>query len=512
MSHVRRYLGLAGWIGLSLNLHAAVIVVTTTSDSGSGSLRNAVATANSGDTITFNSSLSGQTIVLAGGPIMLNQNVVIDASALADGLAISGNNASSIFTDSTNDVVLNDLDLIDGYNINGNGGGIYNGGTLILNNCTIASSTAQVGGGIYNEGTLTLNNCTVSGNVATGAIGTPGTIGAPGAPGMFFPIMLPGGTGGPGGPGGLGGSTTGGGIYNSASLSLINCTLSGNQANGGVGGMGGPGGMGGIGSPPGPLGPEGPGGNGGFAAGGGIYNDTGGSLVLINCTSSGNQANGGLGGTPTGANASGDGGGIYNIGSIAVVTNSTVANNSVSASGSGDDVYNSANLTYGGENIVQSTYNSGAISGPNPIDADPGLASLGNYGGPTQTMPPLPGSPAIDAGTDSVTNFLATDQRGYPRLAGLHVDIGPVEGVYNAAGPGVLAGAPFHERAAFQFAFTNFEDMTFTVFASTNAALPFNQWSNLGPAVETPAGSGQFGFTDSGATNLQQRFYYVASP
>jgi PKD repeat protein len=42
-------------------------------------------------------------------------------------------------------------------------------------------------------------------------------------------------------------------------------------------------------------------------------------------------------------------------------------------------------------------------------------------------MPPLPGSPAIDAGSDAATNTFATDQRSYPRLEGLHVDIGAVE-------------------------------------------------------------------------------------
>ena len=41
-------------------------------------------------------------------------------------------------------------------------------------------------------------------------------------------------------------------------------------------------------------------------------------------------------------------------------------------------------------------------------------------------MPPLPGSPAIDAG-NSVTYFLTTDQRGFPRVAGSAVDIGAVE-------------------------------------------------------------------------------------
>ena len=43
------------------------------------------------------------------------------------------------------------------------------------------------------------------------------------------------------------------------------------------------------------------------------------------------------------------------------------------------------------------------------ITADPLLGPSGNYGGPTQTMPLLPGSPAIDAGT--ATGAPSTDAR-----------------------------------------------------------------------------------------------------
>jgi hypothetical protein len=50
------------------------------------------------------------------------------------------------------------------------------------------------------------------------------------------------------------------------------------------------------------------------------------------------------------------------------------------------------------------------------------LGSLGNNGGPTQTMALLPGSPAIGTGsatTDPITNLpVATDQRGFSRPAG----------------------------------------------------------------------------------------------
>ena len=48
----------------------------------------------------------------------------------------------------------------------------------------------------------------------------------------------------------------------------------------------------------------------------------------------------------------------------------------------------------------------GTIAAPlNPL-----LAPLGNYGGPTQTMALLPGSPAIDAGN----NALASTPRATP--------------------------------------------------------------------------------------------------
>ena len=53
-------------------------------------------------------------------------------------------------------------------------------------------------------------------------------------------------------------------------------------------------------------------------------------------------------------------------------------------------------------------------------NTNPMLGTLGNYGGPTQTIPLLSGSPAIDAGnpngcTDGQGHLLKTDQRGMLR-------------------------------------------------------------------------------------------------
>jgi hypothetical protein len=61
------------------------------------------------------------------------------------------------------------------------------------------------------------------------------------------------------------------------------------------------------------------------------------------------------------------------------------------------------------------------LTGPGDVNnTNPRLGALGNYGGPTQTIPLLSGSPAIDAGnpsgcTDRLGHLLKTDQRGLPR-------------------------------------------------------------------------------------------------
>ncbi len=54
--------------------------------------------------------------------------------------------------------------------------------------------------------------------------------------------------------------------------------------------------------------------------------------------------------------------------------------------------------------------------------ADLGLAPLGDYGGPTETMALLPGSAAIGAGMGD--SGITTDQRGAPRPASGATDIG----------------------------------------------------------------------------------------
>jgi len=278
----------------------------------------------------------------------------------------------------------------------------------------------------------------------------------------------------------------GGAVYGAAgsSVTLTRCTLSGNLA----------------------------------VEGGGLLND--GAMVVNECTLANNF--GSYGGamqcrgntTISQCTVSGNtgyyGGGGFWVGSAAVIiSNSIVAGNLAPGSSAGNQDIEIATgpLTYSSSNLVQ--FASGvAPTGPAPMTNAPLLSPLGNYGGPTQTMPPLGGSPAIDAGGPTA---LTIDQRGFPRVSGLAPDLGAVE-VQVASQPPVLTGASRPGNGPMQFQFTNLMGGSFTVFASTNVASPFITWSNLGPAVESPAGSGQFQFTDPQAANNPRRFYRVHSP
>ncbi len=52
--------------------------------------------------------------------------------------------------------------------------------------------------------------------------------------------------------------------------------------------------------------------------------------------------------------------------------------------------------------------------------------------------------------------------------------------------------------------------LSFTAFGTTNAALPFADWTRLGAVTEVSPG--QFQFTDSQTASESQRFYRIRSP
>jgi hypothetical protein len=75
--------------------------------------------------------------------------------------------------------------------------------------------------------------------------------------------------------------------------------------------------------------------------------------------------------------------------------------------------------------------------------ADAQLSALGDYGGPTQTMALLPGSPALDAGDP--TQLGVADQRGVVRSGGVNI------GAYQASASTFLLIAPDAIQAGVPF-------------------------------------------------------------
>ena len=150
----------------------STITVINTNDSGPGSLRNAVAIANPGDTIVF--AVSGTITLLS--PININKTITISGP----GPTISGS-TTRIFTISgaTTTVTINNLTFQNGNDNTGEGGGaiLNNGATLNVVRCTfLTNKSTTSGGAIANKvsGTVTItNNSMFTGNTANfgGAIG-----------------------------------------------------------------------------------------------------------------------------------------------------------------------------------------------------------------------------------------------------------------------------------------------------------------------------------------------------
>jgi hypothetical protein len=355
-------------------------MVTTLNDGGQGSLRLAVLNSISGGTIKFATNLSGQVILLTNGLIDLNKNLTIDASALSNGIQISGSQNSQIFrVEGGTTVVLNSLTLTNGYSANGVGGAIFSEGNLALNNCELVNNFCGGTGGALASvfGSLVMNQTLVSDNVCVNCSAL---------------------------------------YIQDEPATLVGCTISGNQGNEGDA----------------------------LRLQAGSGNPT---LVVINSTFSGNVTRDSVGGAITVSSGAG-------LSAAAYLTNCTVANNMVIQAGQPAAIFIQPG---GGTNSVtlHNTIVSGNTSGGAPGDitgtlasgssynligaggglangvngnlvgiTNPLLATLGDYGGTTQTMPPLPGSPAIDAGGFTT---LTNDQRGLPRPVGASADIGSVE-------------------------------------------------------------------------------------
>ena len=274
-----------------------------TSPDGSGGSLGAVTLpyaalyANSGDTVTFASSLSGATIALSR-TLRIFENLTITGLG-ATSITVSGNNSVEDFFVYTGVTAsISNMTIANGNAGGGSGGGVDNLGTLTLTNCVLSANTAELGGGVNNDGVMTIAASTFAGNEALGAAGAGG-----------FPVG--------GGGGGGGGAGMGGAIYDQGSLTVITSTFTANNAIGGAGGAGygnngysegtggGGGGLyGGAGGQPGDNG-----GIGGFSSGGG--GGGGASNSGGNGGEGGTGGGGGGGGGRTNGGNGGSGGTSY---------------------------------------------------------------------------------------------------------------------------------------------------------------------------------------------------------
>lgn len=194
----------------------------------------------------------------------------------------------------------------------------------------------------------------------------------------------------------------GGGILNDGTCTVIACTFSGNYAGLGGGGIANPGTCAVIAS-------TFEGNTVFFGGGGGIANFN--ICTVTNSTFTGNMA------------LIGGGAGIISSQTCRVIS-STLSGNS-SHDGTGGGISTSGTFQLVSSIVAGNTGGEvyGVITDTNSIiSGTPLLAPLGDYGGPTQTMALLPGSPARNAGAAGAR---LTDQRGFP-LVGLP-DIGAYE-------------------------------------------------------------------------------------
>ena len=376
--------------------HAAGFVVTKTADTADGtcdadcSLREAIIAANaapSDDTITVPAGTYTLTIAgadedaAATGDLDITSNITINGAGAGNTIIQAGtlgvggppNGIDRVFhITGAFTVNISGVTARNGNVTSNNGGGIYNLGTLTITNSAFSGNSASSsgGGGIYNLGTLTITNSAFSGNSAPDGGyggGIKNTAGTLTITNSAFTLNT---------------AESGGGISNSGGTATItNSTFSGNSA---------------------------------VNSGGGIVSlgTTGTTLTITNSTFSGNSA-------------AGDpfpfGGGLRISSGIATLRNTIVANSTSGGNCSG------LPITNGGNNIDSGTTcgwgsTSGSMSSTDPL--------LGALAGSPAYFPLNTGSPAIDAGNDTICAAAPVNnesQNGVTRPQGMHCDIGSVE-------------------------------------------------------------------------------------
>jgi hypothetical protein len=435
LNSLRRRAGTMLALGTALTLllagtaRAATIEVNSSADPTDGTnctLRQAIQNADDdaqtnascvggtgSDTITFDNSLFGDTITLTAGELLIDPGIhlgtlTIQGLGAAGGLEVSGNDLSRVFRISLNAVQTANAVTISGLAISN---GAVNGN----------------GGGIFSQGSLHLDHDSVVDNTAN-ATSTGGAVNQATALG--------------------GGIESSGGLLDVTSSEIAGNTVAAAAAGGSTS-------------------------NTATARGAGIHasGDFAGILTIARSSITGNTASAIT--TGNGEQANAEGGGVWSsAGAQTTITESTIANNTLSATGTssqetgggvasaitlgtggtlqddtvtGNDGANLADAAGGGVLQIRNTIVAGASGASNcsgvtslghnlTEDATcgsatgdipstpPQLKSLGFYAGPTQTEPPNAGSPAIDKGVAIAGDF---DQRDLQRTWQFDIPDGP---------------------------------------------------------------------------------------
>lgn len=430
---------------------AASLVVTKTADTDDGvcnadcSLREAVDVAKKGDVITFENSLSGQTITLTSA-IGLYENITINGSSLTEHIKIDGSGSSNIFfipscvtvnceaPIDSNIVKLISLDIqnanfglaavvnyrhlqVEDVNfINNNNseshwraGAIYSDGNLLISNSTFTNNHADYGGAIYIKGQATIiagNFLNNTSDFEGGAIYNEGKL-------SIYDTLFENNNS----------TWSGGGIYTRAGMTgaytnILRSTFYNNTAN---------------------------------LSGGGIMNEGQDAILKVsNSTFSSNNAifNGGaimnegydplleiINSTFTNNSSINNSGALHSIGNIGnlppFLPSISIINTIIANSVGGVDCYIQDTTILENTNNIIENNGAGINSCGTPFStADPMLAPLADNGGLTPTHYLLPGSPAINAGNNTkcaASPVNNTSQNGITRPVGGTCDIGSVE-------------------------------------------------------------------------------------
>lgn len=140
------------------------------------SLREAVLLANATpglDTITFDASLAGETILLTEGDLRISESITVQGLG-ADRLTVSGGGASRIFNEVGNGeriIEINDITLADGAAPSGGGGALFtNGGVVTLNRVVMTGNSSPNNGTtvVVGFGRLTINDSAIVDNLSAG--------------------------------------------------------------------------------------------------------------------------------------------------------------------------------------------------------------------------------------------------------------------------------------------------------------------------------------------------------